>query len=261
MTYETVSYEVKDRVAVVTLNRPKSLNALNAQMGKDLGAALRAASAGPGVFVIVMTGAGRAFCSGGDLKAMGAGFAGTDARSHEMAAILHNFHDVVSLLQQIEKPVVAAIHGPAVGAGMSIALACDLRIASEDATFSQAFVRIGLSPDGGSTWLLPRLIGPGRAAQLMMTGETLGARRALEWGLLNQVVPEGDHLSRGLEFAQQLAALSPHAMASIKKLLRSSERNTFPAQLEAEAAEQSVNGMTPEFRAALEGFFKRKPAG
>jgi len=260
MTYETVSYEVKDRVAVVTLNRPKSLNALNAQMGKDLGAALRAASTGRGVLVIVVTGAGRAFCSGGDLKAMAGGFASAGTHSREMEAILRNFHDVVSFLQQIDKPVVAAIHGPAVGAGMSIALACDLRIASEDATFSQAFVRIGLSPDGGSTWLLPRLIGPGRAAQLMMTGETLGTSRALEWGLVNHVVPEGEHLSRGLEFAQQLAALSPQAIASIKRLLRSSERNRFFEQLEAEAAEQNANAMTPEFRAALEAFFKRKPA-
>src|SRR5205809_6649695 len=245
MTYETVSYEVKDRVAVVTLNRPKSLNALNAQMGKDLGAALRAASTGRGVLVIVVTGAGRAFCSGGDLKAMAGGFASAGTHSREMEAILRNFHDVVSFLQIIDKPVIAAIHGPAVGAGMSIALACDLRVASEDATFSQAFVRIGLSPDGGSTWLLPRLVGPSRAAQLMMTGETLGARRAHEWGLINQVTPEGEHLTRALELSAQLAALSSHALGSIKKLMRSSERSSFQDQLEAEAAEQGVNSATP----------------
>jgi 2-(1,2-epoxy-1,2-dihydrophenyl)acetyl-CoA isomerase len=161
-------------------------------------------------------------------------------------------------LQKVDKPVVAAIHGPAVGAGMSIALACDLRVASEDATFSQAFVRIGLSPDGGSTWLLPRLVGPSRAAQLMMSGETLGARRAYEWGLINQLAPEGEHLTSTLELSAHLAALSSHALGSIKRLMRSSERSSFQDQLEAEAVEQGANSATPQFRAALDAFLKRK---
>src|SRR5436309_10764949 len=227
MNLKTVLYRIEAGVALLTLNRPESLNALSARLGADLGAGLRAASSDSAVRVVVLSGAGRGFCSGGDLKEMAAGLANPQASDSAIVDILRNFHDVVSFVQIMEKPVIAAIHGPAVGAGMSIALACDLRVASEDATFSQAFVRIGLSPDGGSTWLLPRLIGPGRAAQLMMTGETLGASRALEWGLVNHVVPEGEHLSRGLEFAQQLAALSPQAISSIQRILRSSERNRF----------------------------------
>src|SRR5688572_2093017 len=163
MELQTVVYETSERVATITLNRPQSLNALNAQLGADLGTTLRGAASDSQVHVVVLTGAGRAFCSGGDLKAMAAGLTRSEGSASEVEAILRNFHDVVQYLQQIDKPVVAAIHGPAVGAGMSIALACDFRIASEDATFSQAFVRIGLSPDGGSTWLLPRVIGQARA--------------------------------------------------------------------------------------------------
>ncbi len=258
MNLKTVLHKIEEGVALVTLNRPESLNALNAQLGADLGAALRAVSSDTSVRAIVLAGAGRGFCAGGDLKEMAAGLANPRASSSALVDILRNFHDVVSFMQNIDKPVIAAVHGPAVGAGMSIALACDLRVASEDATFSQAFVRIGLSPDGGSTWLLPRLIGPSRAAQLMMTGETLGARRAYEWGLLNQVVSNGEHLTRALELANQLAALSPHAMASIKRLMRSSERRSFHEQLEAEALEQGANSATAQFRASLDTFLKRK---
>jgi len=258
MNLKTVLYRIEAGVALLTLNRPESLNALSARLGADLGAGLRAASSDSAVRVVVLSGAGRGFCSGGDLKEMAAGLAHPQASGSAIVDILRNFHDVVSFLQIMDKPVIAAIHGPAVGAGMSIALACDLRVASEEATFSQAFVRIGLSPNGGSTWLLPRLIGPSRAAQLMITGETLGARRAYEWGLLNQLAPEGGHLTRALELAGQLAALSPHAIRSIKKLMRSSERNSFQEQLEAEATEQGVNSATEQFRSALDSFLKRK---
>src|SRR5437867_5847371 len=258
MDLKTILYKVDRGVALLTLNRPESLNALNARMGADLAAGLRPASSDPGTSVMVLCGAGKGFCSGGDLKEMAAGLAQPPAPAGALVDILRNFHDVVSFLQRVDKPVVAAIHGPAVGAGMSIALACDLRVASEDATFSQAFVRIGLSPDGGSTWLLTRLVGPSRAAQLMMTGETLGARKAYEWGLLNQLAPEGEHLTRALELSSQLAALSPHALGSIKKLMRSSERSSFEDQLEAEAVEQGANSATSQFRAALDAFLKRK---
>lgn len=258
MDLKTILYKVDGGVALLTLNRPESLNALNARLGMDLAAALRAASADAAVRVIVLCGAGKGFCSGGDLKEMAAGIANPQAPTVALVDILRNFHDVVSFLQRIDKPVVAAIHGPAVGAGMSIALACDLRVASEDATFSQAFVRIGLSPDGGSSWLLPRLVGPSRAAQLMMTGETLGARRAYEWGLINQLAPEGEHLTRALALSTQLSVLSPHALGSIKKLMRSSERSSFDDQLEAEAVEQSANSATSQFRAAIDAFLKRK---
>ena len=298
MEFKTVLYETRDRVATITLNRPESLNALDAQMGADLGAALRAAAGDPTVRAVVLTGAGRAFCAGGDIKAMAAGLPPQHAQErrvpgtpglppqhaqerrvpgtpglaaaenqreapvptapYDLGAILRNFHDVVAFLYEMDRPVVAAIHGPAVGAGMSLAMTCDLRIAAEDASFSQAFVRLGLSPDGGSTWLLPRLMGPARAAQLMMTGETINAHRALEWGLLNQVVSAGQDLSQAMELARRLATFSPQALGSLKRLLRSSERRSFAEQLEAEAAAQSANASTGEFRAAVAAFLQRK---
>ncbi len=259
MELRTILYEVRDGVAAITLNRPESLNALNDQLGADLAAALDAAAGDAAARVVVLTGAGRGFCAGGDIKAMAAGLAQASTSPYDLGAILRNFHAALALLYQMDRPVIAAIHGPAVGAGMSLALACDLRIASEDATFSQAFVRLGLSPDGGSTWLLPRLVGPARAAQLMMTGETMDARRAFEWGLLNQVAPAGQHLSQAMELARRLAGFSPHALTHLKRLLRSTERNSFSEQLKAEAAAQAANAATAEFRAAVAAFLSRKP--
>lgn len=258
MELKTVLYDVQDGVATITLNRPESLNAIDDQLGADLGAALRATADDAGVRAVVLTGAGRGFCAGGDLKFMAAGLAAAGNAPYDLGAILRHFHNTVSFLHRLDQPVLAAIHGPAVGAGWSLALACDLRIAAEDATFSQAFVRIGLTPDGGSTWLLPRMVGPARAAQLMMTGETIDTRRALEWGLLNEVVPAGQHLSRTLETARRLASFSPHALKHLKRLLRFSERNSFQQQLEAEAESQAANAGTAEFRAAVAAFLARK---
>ena len=249
----SVLYRIEGAVAVATLNRPGSLNALDAQLGLDLGEAVRAAAGDSAVHALVLTGAGRAFCAGGDLKAMA-----TEASGREIERILETFHGVVRLLVDLDKPTIAAISGPAVGAGMSFALACDLRIASEDASFSQGFVKIGLSPDGGSSWLLPRLVGPAVAARLMMTGETVAARRALEMGLVCEVTPVGQHLRRALELAAQLARFAPGALASIKRLLRQSSRNTFAEQLAAEGVEQTRNAATAEFRASLEAFLTRK---
>ncbi len=258
MELKTVLYSAENSIATVTMNRPEVLNALDAQLGADLGAALRSASADAAVRVVLLTGAGRAFCSGGDIKSMAAGLATASTTPYDLGALLRNFHDVVAYLHEMDKPVVAAVHGPAVGAGMSLALACDLRIAAEDSTFSQAFIRIGLSPDGGSTWLLPRAVGPARAAFLTMTGETLDARRALEWGIVNEVVPAGQDLSRATELARQLAGYSPYGLAALKRLLRASGRNSFREQLEAEASAQAANAGTAEFRAAVAAFLARK---
>ncbi len=258
MEQKTVLYQAREGVATVTLNRPESLNALNAAMGAELLAALKAAAADPQARAMVLTGAGRGFCSGGDLKAMAAGLAPSASTTQQLGAILHNFHHLLAFLYALEIPVVGALHGPVVGAGMSMALACDFRIAAEDATFSQAFMRIGLTPDGGSTWLLPRMVGPARAAQLTMTGETIDAQRAFEWGLLNQVTASGQHLSQAMEVARGLAASSAPAMQRLKRLLRVSERQSFSEQLDSEAEAQVANADSAEFRAALAAFIGKK---
>jgi len=260
MNLKTVLYQVDGSVATVTLNRPEALNALNPALHQDLGRALDAAVADTSIRVVVLTGAGRGFCAGGDIKAMATKLAAMTSGSAPANAMesLHTFHDLMARFYGLSKPVVAAIHGPAVGAGMSLALACDLRVASEDAVFSQAFVKIGLSPDGGSTWLLPRAVGASRAAYLAMTGETIGAKKALEWGAIHEVVDNGHHLAKAKELAARLAAFSPHALRELKALLQGSEQRSFPAQLQAEAEAQLRNVTTAEFRQAVTAFVSRK---
>ena len=254
MDLKAVLYETRDGVATVTMNRPEALNALNAELYHDLEIAFRTAVEDPAVRVMVLTGAGRAFCAGGDIKSMAARIA-----DHvDAVQMLNNLHQLLAYLYEMNQPVIAAVHCAAAGAGMSLALACDFRVAAEDATFSQAFIKIGLSPDGGSTWLLPRLIGGARAAHLAMTGETIDARRALEWGLISQMVPAGQDLPQALELARRLAAFSPHALSNAKRLLRESETHTLREQLDAEAVAQRSNAATEEFRAAVAAFVARE---
>lgn len=252
-----VLYESAGSIARITLNRPESLNAVSAQLGSDLTAALKKAAGDASVRVIVLDGAGRGFCSGGDLKAMAGGISSAAGQTEQLGAILRNFHEVIRALYGMEIPVVAALHGPVVGAGMSIALCCDIRIAADDATFCQAFIRLGLTPDGGSSWLLPRAAGAARAAQLMMTADTIDARRALEWGLVSQVVAAGQHVSSAMELARRIAGYSGSAMRGLKRLIRVSEQNSFPTQMDAEVDAQVANAATPEFRAALAEFVAR----
>lgn len=260
MDLKTVVYQVEGNTATVTLNRPEALNALNPELHQDLRRALDAAVADAAVRVIVLTGAGRGFCAGGDIKAMAAKLAAmaSGAAPPNPMESLHTFHELMTRFYELPKPVVAAVHGPAVGAGMSLALACDLRVASEDAIFSQAFVKIGLSPDGGSTWLLPRAVGASRAAFLAMTGETINARKALEWGAVHEVVDNGQHLVKAREWASRLAVFSPHALRELKALLHGSEQRSFADQLQAEAEAQMRNVTTAEFRAAVTAFVSRK---
>jgi enoyl-CoA hydratase/carnithine racemase len=165
---------------------------------------------------------------------------------------------VVQALYNAPVPVIAALHGAVVGAGMSIALACDIRIAADDSYFQQAFIRLGLTPDGGSSWLLPRAVGMARAAQLTMTGETIDVRRAAEWGLVNEVVPAGTHLERARDVAARVAGFAPNAMQGLKSLLRESPASTFQRQLAAEADAQVANAGRPEFAIALRAFLARK---
>ncbi len=254
---KTVTYAQENGVATITMNRPDMLNALNAEMGADLTQALGRAQQDE-ARVVLVAGAGRAFCAGGDLKAMAEGLSSAGGTEQSLGAILRNFHEVVKALYNTPVPVIGALHGAVVGAGMSIALVCDVRIAAEDAYFQQAFIRLGLTPDGGSSWLLPRAVGAARAAQLTMSGETIDARRAAEWGLVNEVVPAGQHLDRARDLATRIAAFAPNAMRGLKALLRASAGATFDAQLAAEADAQVANAARPEFAAALRAFLARK---
>lgn len=236
-------------VAVLTLNRPDRLNAIDTELAEALLASLRRAAADEAVRCVVLTGAGRAFCSGGDLKLL------AEVRQRnapeELRRLLEAGHALVAEICAMPKPVVAAVNGPAAGAGMNLALACDLRLAADTASFGENFARVGLFPDFGGTFLLPRLIGPARAAELFYTGEMISAEEAARIGIVNRVVPAARLDEEVRALAARLAEAPPLAVRSIKQVL-------FGGQLEAlrRAMQFEVEQQIACFRSAdaMEGF-------
>jgi 2-(1,2-epoxy-1,2-dihydrophenyl)acetyl-CoA isomerase len=258
MSYETVQLEMRGAVAVITLNRPESLNALTTEVGQEFQAAVREVSDG-GARAVVMTGAGRAFCAGGDLREMrriAEREGRVDAFFDEPLQMLN---DCILLIRQTPLPFIAAVNGAASGGGCNLALACDLVIAGESARFNQAFIKIGLSPDCGGTFILPRLVGWKRATQLMMTGEVTGAARALEMGMINSVVPDDELMAQAMAMADKLAAAPTEAIGRIKELLEASATNDYAAQLELERKAQIQSGQTKDFREGVAAFIEKRP--
>jgi 2-(1,2-epoxy-1,2-dihydrophenyl)acetyl-CoA isomerase len=241
-------------VLTLTLNRPERLNALTGDLLDSLAAALRSAASDDSLRAVVVTGAGRAFCSGLDLKAAAEAAASVDVR-RELA---DHYAPVIRTMRDMPKPVIAAVNGPAAGAGFSLALAADLRIAAESASFVMAFVRIGLVPDAGSTYLLPRLIGPARAAELMMLGDAVDTQRALDIGLVSRVVPDAELLPAALAIASRLAA-GPRSIAFIKEALALSPGNDLDAQLGVEERLQTEATKTQDFFEGVGAFLQKRP--
>src|SRR4029079_10329459 len=217
MSYETIQLEMHGAVAVLTLNRPDRLNALNVQVAHDFKAAL-AEALEHGARAVVLTGAGRAFSAGGDLREMQE-IASSDGRIEAFFdEPLRMLNEAIMLIRQTPIPFIAAVNGVASGGGCNLALACDLVIAAEGAKFNQAFIKIGLSPDCGGTFILPRLVGWKRAAELMFTGDMVSAQQALEMGMINAVTPDSELMSRAMAMAERLAAAPTAAIGQIKKL-------------------------------------------
>ncbi len=244
---------VTDGVLTLTLNRPDVLNAITPPLLDALTAALRDAAAGTDVRAVIITGAGRGFCSGQDLRAAGAG--GLD-----VGAILRDHYaPAIRVIRSMDQPVIAAVNGVAAGAGFSLALACDLRIAAESASFVQAFVRIGLIPDLASTYFLPRLIGPARAAELAMLGDTVNSARALQLGIVNQVVPDSELASVAGDVAARLAH-GPRSIALTKRALEVSGQNDLEAQLTVEEQLQTEATTTSDFFEGISAFLEKRPA-
>ena len=241
------------RVLTITLNRPDVLNAFNADLHRALAAGLKEARADD-VRAVVITGAGRGFCVGQDLTEFreAAGDIGERLRG--------NYHPNILAIRALEKPVIAAVNGPAAGAGLSLACACDLRIASDAATFVPAFINIGLVPDSGSTYFVRRLLGTARAFEWMTSGRRLTAAEAHAWGLVSEVV-EADRLqSRSAELAAELAAMPTRGIALSKRLFDHAENVTLEEQLEWEAQLQSVATRTHDFAEGVAAFLeKREP--
>lgn len=254
---QTVELKIADSVAWVVLKRPDALNAWTPQLGEDLLHALERAADDSDVRAIVITGAGRAFSSGADLKT--GGVAGPDGRPDVLSPLRELYNPVILAVRTVPKPVIAAVNGPAVGIGCSLALACDLIVASEAAYFLLAFVNIGLTLDGGASQTLPARVGHARAFELAYLGERLSAGRALEWGLVNRVVaPEELETAVG-ELADRLAAGPPGSYAAIKRSINERAYAGFAEQLDLEAVLQQERAHSQDFVEGVVSFMQKRP--
>lgn len=243
-------------VATVTLNRPDKLNAFTGTMREDLLEALRACERDENVRVVVITGAGRAFCAGGDVEYMSGLQKSRDVASFRK--LLDAGRDVILQIATMPKPVIAAINGVAAGAGCNLALACDYRIAAETAKLSESFVKIGLHPDWGGTWLLPRLVGRSRALEILMTGRMVNAQEALAIGMIDRVAANLADETRTI--AATIAAAPPIAIAGIKRALEASEGNDLRAQLELESEHQLRCFESGDAAEGMAAFFEKRAA-
>ncbi|HET9075117.1 MAG TPA: enoyl-CoA hydratase-related protein [Solirubrobacteraceae bacterium] len=255
---ETVSYEVHHGVAAVTLNRPEALNAWNEALGRDLQAALSRAADDDSVRAVLLTGAGRGFCSGADLRG---GFPLTPAGKPDLLSRLRdNYNPTILAVRELDKPVVAAIAGGAVGVGASLALACDLIVAARSAYFLLAFANLGLSVDGGASVLLAGRVGFTRAAEMALLADRVGAEQALAWGLVNEVVEDAELPTVARNAAARLGAGPPGAYAAIKALFNTSCFAGLEEALEREALLQQERGESADFAEGVSAFLAKRAA-
>ncbi|WP_186418727.1 enoyl-CoA hydratase-related protein [Bosea sp. CS1GBMeth4] len=252
---EPVRLAIEHAVAIVTLDRPQVLNAIDAHMARSLAAAISRIAQDGTVRAVLLRGEGRAFCAGGDVARF---VEGDPAAAIE--AIIDPLHAALRTLDALKLPTLAAVQGPAAGAGFSLALACDLCIAAEDAVFTLAFARIGISPDSSSTYRLPRIVGTRKALELAMLAEPVRAPEALALGLVNRVVPSADLASEAMALARRLAQGPTAAHARIKHLVGHSLGNDLAAQLDLERAAFLAGTRTADFREGAEAFLAKRPA-
>ena len=249
--------EVRDGVAFLTLNRPEAANALDMEMSRVLMELAIRVDEDPNVGAVVLTGRGRFFCAGGDLAFFGTAGDELGARLKEMTAY---FHAAISRFARMDAPLIGAVSGVAAGAGFSLAAACDLVVAGESSMYTMAYTAAGLSPDGSSTWFLPRRIGDRRTRELMLTNRRLSAAEALDWGVVNAVVPDDKVLEEASSLATTLAAGPTGAYGAVKSLLAQSFENGLETQMELEARAIAAQGSGPDGREGIDAFLaKRKP--
>jgi len=259
MSYETLIWDVQDGVGQITLNRPDRLNAWNEQFGHDLRDVVTKEAAGDdSVRSVLITGAGRGFSSGADLKESGAGEVDEDGMPNVRKRLTELYHPILLGLREMPKPVVAAVNGPAVGIGASLAFACDLIVASSSAYFNLAFVNIGLMPDGGSTAFVPAAVGKARAFQMALLGERIPAQQALDWGLINQVVEPESLPKESLELAKRLASGPTKSYAGSKRAINRMVYGDLNAQLELEADIQHELFRTNDVREGVTAFVEKR---
>jgi len=255
MAYETILYELKDGVAMLTLNRPHKLNSFNDQMGGEVNAALRDAARDAAVRCLVLTGAGRAFSAGEDLSS----HAG-EAELALGAALRGRYRPMILALRTMEKPVIAAINGVAAGAGFATALACDLKVMAAEASFVPAFDKVALVPDSGSTFHWLRQLGLSRALEVAFFGGRISAEQALAWGFVNKVVPAAEVLTAAQQMAATLAKGPTKAFGLVKRAMNAAFANDLAAQLDYEAYLQEIAGRSHDHHEGVAAFFeKREP--
>ncbi|MEV7977168.1 enoyl-CoA hydratase-related protein [Streptomyces sp. NPDC086519] len=256
---DTVRYVTAERVAHLTLNRPDALNALTPDQRDHIIHLLAEASADPGIGAVVITGTGRGFCTGADLRGSGASGASAERVPGDVARTIRlGAQRLVAAVLDCEKPVIAAVNGTAAGLGVHLALACDLVLAAESARFIEVFVRRGLVPDGGGAYLLPRLIGPHRAKELMFFGDALSAPEAERLGLVNRVVPDEELPKTAREWAVRLATGPTRALALTKQLVNASLDTDRASAFAAEAAAQEINMTTRDAQEGVRAFVERR---
>jgi 2-(1,2-epoxy-1,2-dihydrophenyl)acetyl-CoA isomerase len=258
MDYDFIKYAVDQGVAIITLSRADVLNSFNRRMAQEVQRALAAAAADASVRAVLLTGSGRGFCAGQDLAEATAGEPG----SFDIGEVVKtSYSPMVLAVRQLEKPVVCAVNGVAAGAGANLALACDIVIAAEEASFIQSFSKIGLVPDTGGTFFLPRLVGHARATAMMFLGDKIPATKARELGMIHDVVPGTVLIDTAVALARQLATMPTRAFALTKKALNASWTIDLAAQVKIEEAMQGEAGRTADFAEGVKAFLeKRKPA-
>jgi len=253
---DTVLLDVSEHIATLTLNRPAKLNALTGEMMEGLVPIMERLAEDKEVRCVVVTGAGRGFCAGGDVAGMASGEA---MPNEKPVARLRRLEETSRLLHEMPKPTIAMVKGPAAGAGLSIALACDIRIAGESARFVTAFVRIGFSGDYGGSWMLQRLVGPAKARELYFTGDPIDAREAERIGLVNRVVPDDELAAETRALAERMAKGPPIALARMKQNMNLGLVSDYSALLDAEAENMIMTGMTEDHREAAKAFLDKRP--
>jgi len=256
MEHQKILLTKEDSVATVTLNRPERMNSFDFPTLRELLSSLEQIAADPEVRAVVLTGSGRAFCAGADLNVMRES---SDPASVVLKGLTALFHPIISTLRRMDKPVIAAVNGFASGGGFSLAVACDIVIAAEGARFNAAYVNIGLSPDGSLTYLLPRLVGLQRAAQLFFTGEQVDAEKGYELGFVNQVVKAEELMDVVGTLAKRLAAGPTFAIARAKQLLNRSFHESLETQMENERGGVAACGATEDLREGVTAFLEKRP--
>jgi enoyl-CoA hydratase/carnithine racemase len=257
---QNILWDVRDAICTITLNQPDLRNAISDEdMVEDIVAALERLNRDGRIRAAILTGAGKAFSAGGNLKKMATpGGLGGGTPQETRLAYRHGIQRIPLAFEKLEVPIIAAVNGPAIGAGCDLACMCDIRVAGESASFAESFVKIGLIPGDGGAWLLQRVIGFSRAAELTFTGEAVGAKEALAMGLVSHVVPDADLLAKARSIAEKIAANPPHAVRMAKQLMLQARQASLANILDMSAAMQAIVQTTADHKEAVEAFRQKR---